>query len=518
MSVGRLLADILADLSTLAPGEMSPARWRRRLLLWGAATAAALWVSPRPTGGEFPPRIGDSHAVASLILAANDVYCGKRSSIWPRRDASDYLLQGLRSRDEPLLAPLVRAGGSLEGYCAAVTYSATNNENALMLVERAFLWFHPRSSLQELGGFLAATRAVLLLAFSLALLGAGASPLLSVAPVPVGLTILANLEAEGFAYSNYPYLTVLVPALVAGLTLARHRAPSASTATHSGVGLALGGMVAFMGHLRTSTLPLGTALFIALVLAWARDPRRSRRWFAPLEMAGAFALGVFAFNRWIVEPAIPPRELRPDANVHHLVAHPVVLSLAIPANPLAEREGIAWDDAVGPQLARRVAPGVPYPSAAYERALWTYYLGLWRNHPREMLDVYRRKFHNAGRVRSGAAGLSIGGRWLSGLLLPFEALPGGFALLGLYLEVAAFAWRASSRGGRPLWFMLCLLSLAAALVHVEAAMIMPAFRLRFHGYLLLYACLLVLFGIQGAAEAVAAWIRAPARTLVPPPP
>jgi hypothetical protein len=77
-----------------------------------------------------------------------------------------------------------------------------------------------------------------------------------------------------------------------------------------------------------------------------------------------------------------------------VIAHPLVLSLALPGNnPLAAREGIKWKDAVGPVLAARVtAPAPRYRSPEYEKALFKYYRGLWDKYPYEMLALYIQKF------------------------------------------------------------------------------------------------------------------------------
>ena len=80
---------------------------------------------------------------------------------------------------------------------------------------------------------------------------------------------------------------------------------------------------------------------------------------------------------------------------YHVIAHPVVLALAVPPNALSRREHIQWLDPVGLDLARTVEPDTSFMGPTYERALWRYYWRLWRQHPGEMMAIYLAKWRLA---------------------------------------------------------------------------------------------------------------------------
>src|SRR4051812_19499566 len=72
------------------------------------------------------------------------------------------------------------------------------------------------------------------------------------------------------------------------------------------------------------------------------------------------------------------------------------MGVSVPSTAFSEREGVKWDDNVGYAPAKRIDPALSYLGPGYEAALRTYYFGLWREHPSEMLRIYRLKIHELG--------------------------------------------------------------------------------------------------------------------------
>jgi hypothetical protein len=164
-----------------------------------------------------------------------------------------------------------------------------------------------------------------------------------------------------------------------------------------------------------------------------------------------------------------------------VIAHPLVLALAVPENALSRAEGISWDDRVGLTLARRVDPQVAYLHRGYESALFLYYRQLWQRHPREMLGIYFNKLRAAGsdmtaRVRA-ALRSAPGGRVVRFALFPLGWINDGLTLLLVYAGLFAYSLTLHVRRGSPFAFILALVTLAGAGLHLEATLIYSLFDL-----------------------------------------
>src|SRR5207249_4462684 len=164
--------------------------------------------------------------------------------------------------------------------------------------------------------------------------------------------------------------------------------------------LGMGMLASFSASMRTILLPAAAAMFAVFLFAELRH-RPAATSGRPIVVAAiatvAFAAGYAIDVRVFLEP---PR-LRNDSSIsdytYHSVAHPLVLGLAVPESPFTRREGIEWNDMAGLALARRVSPDVELLGPGYERSLFRYYGGLWRNHPRDMLVVYLGKLRATGQ-------------------------------------------------------------------------------------------------------------------------
>lgn len=80
---------------------------------------------------------------------------------------------------------------------------------------------------------------------------------------------------------------------------------------------------------------------------------------------------------------------------YHAIAHPLVLALGVPENTLSRREGIVWNDSIGLKLAKKIDPQTTYLDKSYEKALFIYYMNLWKGYPKEMLNIYSQKWKMA---------------------------------------------------------------------------------------------------------------------------
>jgi SAM-dependent methyltransferase len=189
---------------------------------------------------------------------------------------------------------------------------------------------------------------------------------------------------------------------------------------------------------------------------------------------------------------------------YHTVAHPLVLSLAIPESKLSRREGIIWSDGAGITLARKMIPEAVYLGNRYDEALFKYYRHLWTAYPGEMAWLYVRKFMAAGvqqiAVLRGQGG--IGGRAAALLLKPMALLANGLLLLILFLGLTAGALVSAVRQPRVFPLMLALLSAAAILVLTESAIIMPLYVPSYHNYLTMYMLTICILGWQGVVSLV----------------
>jgi len=205
----------------------------------------------------------------------------------------------------------------------------------------------------------------------------------------------------------------------------------------------------------------------------------------------------------------PMERLGGEGIVHHPIAHPLVLALAVPDNDLARREGLRWDDLTGLAVARRVDPSVVYLSPGYEHALSEYYLNLWRTEPLAMLGIYRLKFSSAGTgVTKEAIRLLQHGGLPERVARRLSAIDvSGFALLALTVATAALGWFLYSRERNALGFTWTVISVAALGTLLESALIMPEFYVFYHSVLLLYVLLTPAISVQVLADCTRSYRR-----------
>jgi len=474
-------------------------------VLWTiVAAAAAVALAPGALSPEIRPA-ADGHATDSLNLAVNDAVCGKAGY----QSTSYSLADDLRARRDadtkPLRVLLAEHAGSLSAYCGSVTRAYLNSENSLTLLMDAFIRIVPQLSLRGLGRALALVRVGGWAMVALAAAWCGASVLAVAAFAYIGVSVLHAIDME---LSVYPFLMV-APAIVAGAYAAAarvrlHRRRGAAAC----VALGVGALTAFATNLRTSYLPIYAAFFvvwIAMTVGSAALDRRAAL-IAVLQLVACFGAGYMAVDVFVINRVLPPRTAVADfSSAHHPIAHPLVLGVATPVNAFAAKLRIEWDDAAGLEIARRVDPSVNYLGPGYERALFRYYLELWRTYPTEMLKLYWFKLTRTGRGLTTAVQRAA---FLPGLrpdrARRIEAHWNGLMLVvPTSLLTIVCVWLGARRDA-PLALLVGLLSAAAAAILVESTVIMPTFTPMYHSYLLFFAVFLPLVAAQLALDASAA--------------
>lgn len=229
----------------------------------------------------------------------------------------------------------------------------------------------------------------------------------------------------------------------------------------------------------------------------------------PLFTAGAF-VGYFLFFSPINSIALQNMSQSTPVLQSHPFFHPLVLGLGAPENALSKREGIAWDDARGLELARRINSECQYLSPQYEKALSDYYFGLWKRFPAEMINIYFTKLSISGRH----AFLCILGKrsqfdFLVRLviLMPLVLLPGGTSLLVFSLCMSLLPLFLVSRIRVETCFLVSSSSFAATFLQLESAIIYPYFQSTYGSYYIFWVVFMNILAWQAALYLVVYFCR-----------
>jgi hypothetical protein len=472
--------------------------WPPTLLAAAVILPAVLWLN-RDAFDRAQPILADTHAALSLEIAVNQERFGQTSAVYDDVTASVRgLLRGGTAALSERVLDLPGRVASAQDYAAGLK-PYLNNENSLLLLDRTLLRLVPELTLGGLVRGHAALRAACLAVFALLLLRAGCSPLVAGAALHLGLLVVSRLGAD-YPVSVYPllgpaallYLAVLGLALAAGA----HRRAAATAAALAGAGVTAGWLV----NLRTSYAPLAAALLLLYLLCAALDVRRRGASWGRAGLLACLGLtacagGYRAFTAAWIEPLQGAAAGCPYA--HHVIGHPLVLALAVPPNDLARREGIAWEDPCGLKLARRIAPHVRYLDAQYDAALLTYYGSLWCTHPGEMAALYAAKLDIAGVGCYASLGA-----FSRCLCWPLRVVPHGILWLAVFTLGAALPLLLGHKLGVTAAFTLSGLAATAGLLMLEAALLLPDFRLPYHSLLLYCVLLAGLLPYQAALAAI----------------
>ncbi|MEZ5889990.1 MAG: hypothetical protein R3D52_06860 [Xanthobacteraceae bacterium] len=434
----------------------------------------------------------DGHLAVTIEMAANEAFCGVPSSI-DGLGLGTAIQENPAFDDVPLRQVIETIFGSLPSFCSKKKYPFTNNENALYFAYTAALRLWPSASTIGLAELVTTARVLMIgfIAFTMIVLGFGA--LWAFVSAFLGLKLHVIL-VETHILSIYPFMTFQL-AVLCGLVV---------------LGYAVGSQHGWSMPLR---IAYGAVLGLVTVAIW--NMRISQGLMATFALAGIggllllrgreFAAGA---NRWtsvavatasclVVGIGLHAMLLQKIADTgynaaHHPIAHPLVLGLGVPSNPLATREGIKWDDPVGIELARRADPDATFLGPTYEHALFSYYFDLWRKYPVEMLGIYLSKFNVAGKGIRPQTAQYIGpiaywtlkpAAWLmaSGWLWLLSLIAVG--LTGAFLFV---------RSGAPLALAAAFFGASGVMLLSEHAITLPAFNFGHFGALAEWAFLFAL--------------------------
>lgn len=528
----RRLATVLRGLLRFRAADEGPLGWGTALVLASSALVVALLLTPAALAAPTALDRWSMHAAISLEVAINRVALGRASHVdervcrwleagddptltfedtWPLLSGSlnEHLRVGRPTG--PLLELPAAAAGSLERHAAGLVPYA-HNESAVTWLVELLLRARPGSTLQDALAGLHALRLGWLWLFALALARGGASPLLVVASLFAATRLLAEALASPPLVALYAGLLPALLATAGGASLLIGARVWRRWPVGAAWAVACGVWATFVINLRTSYAPIVLALLAWVLVsaaldlrAWTGGASRRRRLAAAVAWGLGVALGGLALDRVAFRPA---REVRSELNAHHhVVAHPLVLSLALPPNDLARSEGIAWDDFQGIVIARREDPAARYLRPGYEAALFSYYRRLWRERTWDMVRTYAAKLGTAGAAtrahcRGAFRDLSVGSFFVRTGTLPVLWVRHGllFALLAAVVIVAAWSSARAGllpRGGSEL---LGALGLTAALCYLEAALIVSTHSVAYHGFLAFFLVFVGLVVLAGSLD------------------
>ena len=450
------------------------------------------------------PASSTNREVLSINMALNARFCGTHGALSSRYSPYDLLATRPDLKRLPFADLIAARAGSILEYCRTVTAPYMLAESSLMWLARFTLWLRPHLTPDGLNQSLGAMRLSMAFIFAFAFIRAGAPLLMTAACLLVACEILRGV---GIPDTPYPFVIALPLLLAACYGLANaSRVAAKGPQSLSLFALGMGMLASFSASMRTILLPAAAAMFAVFLFAELRQ-RPAATSGRPIVVAAiatvAFAAGYAIDVRVFLEP---PR-LRNDSSIsdytYHSVAHPLVLGLAVPGNQFTRREGIEWNDMAGLALARRVSPDVELLGPGYERSLFRYYEGLWRNHPRDMLLVYLGKLRatGGGVFESVAAVVSQFGiptapaEWLG-------RVTNGIMLVAFALATFGFTLRRHLAGAGGGTLMMAMINLAALAGLAEAFFTHSLYISAYYNELLFFVIVAPLWWLQASADLV----------------
>jgi len=443
----------------------------------------------------------DEHMVNSVEQAVNKSLCDVDWGFWnpnpgemidgkPSQALRDFLNKpGLN--EIPLKRLVETRSRPLPGYCNSMTHFK-NNENAISWFYTGVLKVYPNASV--IGLFKAATtvRIAILafVAFALMLVGFGA--IFAIATIFVGIELHSIVSAT-HPLSMYPFMTFQLVAFLAVFYVVYCSTKKWSPTRWLALGIITGVSVDLILNVRTSHgMMAGLVAITAFLLLLIRGQEflgsTHRLRVAAWTICSAIFAGV-AFHSFM----IPKVDFNVQFNSsYHTISHPLVLGLAVPPNPLAQREGISWNDRVGGEIAKRIDPAATLLGPTYEHSMFVYYFGLWRKYPLEMVDIYERKLELAGTdiPKWVPANMS---RVATFALYPAMLLMRS-GWLWLLCQTAMFAIGALLflRNGTAHWLALSLFGSVGVLLVLENGIILPSFTVTHYSSMVTWALLTAL--------------------------
>jgi hypothetical protein len=235
--------------------------------------------------------------------------------------------------------------------------------------------------------------------------------------------------------------------------------------------------------------------------ARSRSLRRDQTalWFVAIAIL-MFAVGYEVFNRAVMRPLEHPAGANTTNYTYHTIAHPLVMSLAVPPNPLSDDEGIKWNDSVGWEIAKRVQPGVGYLGPEYESALYRYYFGLWRTRPRDMLRTYWVKLLWTGRGVFLNASYYVPWRPFRRIYLVWADRTNGAELMLASVTLTAGLWSVMWRNLSPRLLLASSTAAALTLMLLESALIYSELTIFYHAFIIFVVLVAPVVALQAAID------------------
>ena len=489
-----LISTLLAGLFLFDHRRFPLRRWSIALAVVTVVTIIATVIC-RPfdlSGFQSRSVALDGHLAVTIEMAANKAFCGVDSSI-DGRGLGKLIQENRALHNIPLRQVIETTFGPLSSYCSKPKRPFTNQENTLYFVYAAALRLWPNASIVGLAELATAARVIMIGFIAFAMLALGFGGIFAFVSVLLGLKLHVIL-IETHVLSNYPFMTFQL-AVLCGLVALGYAAGSQhgwSPLLRLGYGAILGLITVAIWNMRTThglIAAVALAYVAGLLLLRGREFAAGANRWTSVAVATASCLAVGISMHASLLQKIADTGYR---TAYHPIAHPLVLGLSVPESPLAKRENIKWDDSLGLELAHRADPNATYLGPTYERALFSYYFGLWRKYPSEMLGIYLSKFNVAGAGIRPQATQYIGplaywtlepAAWLmaSGWLWLLSLMAVG--LVGAFLFV---------RLGAPAALAAAFFGAAGGLLLSEHAIILPAFNFAHFGALAEWA---FLFGL-----------------------
>jgi hypothetical protein len=444
--------------------------------------------------------LGDHHARTSLDQALVFTTCGKYGYVSPLYHQTE-LFPRLHFLGSEFVPPNARYSdvfiarhGSLARFCEQSVERKLNSENSSFLMLSALLAFPPDDTPATLSVKTTTVRCALLFAtlYLASLFGMGIAPLIAIALAACRVIEIGQTQ---HLLSIYPTMPLLLGLTGAMATIACVQLDKLSGVLQLALGVGFGLILAFIFNFRTSYGMASIGQFVIAIVVhkfWTSTAALSY-----VRLTSGLVAGFLAFQVSVIWPL--ERDYKGTNYANHPIWHPIVLGLGNPPSPLSDREGIRWSDDVGRILARRIDPDVRYLSPGYDRALRSYYLRLWQNHPQEMLAIYKTKLILLGDVLGRLVSRIFDQEGVSAVFA--KLFSNGIAWIAVVSVCGLFfLFTYPFKNALSLWGVM--LALATLFVSLEQALIVTLFNIAYQGALVV--CFVAL--LATIASILAAWI------------
>lgn len=418
------------------------------------------------------------HGIISLNVGYERAYCGSLSK------SSESLSENTPT-DAPLNTLLFKTPQEQQQYCSR-SKTIIYGEPSLSYVFSGIFKIKPDITLRQLEIMFMAIKLVLVSLFFLILLKLGFSPFYISGLAILCFTFLFNVKQNRHWYSNYPFLIPLFLTLLS-LCITFIRGVKKYDWKFLPFLWIIGFFSSFYVGLRTAHAPVILATLIVLFVCYYFYGCQRRPIIQKIITCFSFVAilwgGHYVFTALYMTPLFVEYQKLPKTDSfnysHHPISHPLVLALGIEKSDLSEREGIIWKDSRGEALAQKVDPNTTFLSPTYEKALFTYYIQLWKEHFLEMIDIYCTKIKKSKTFIYFGHG-------------PFFTAIHIFILLlsmGLLIKYR-------SRLNFTSMFLTSSIVLATVILYAESIVIYHKFRFNYHALVNLLYFMILLFYAQ----------------------